>query len=391
MSAPVAIADAAPALAVGRVVVKIGSALLVDQRTGLRAAWLEALAADLARRQRAGTRIVVVSSGAIALGRAVMGLGSGPLRLEAAQAAAAVGQIELARAWSEALRPHGVVAGQVLLTLSDTEGRSSRRSYLNARDTLDHLIRHSAVPIVNENDTVATSEIRYGDNDRLAARVATMVRADTLVLLSDVDGLYTAPPAQGGGRLVPRVDAITPEIEAMAGDAGSGLSRGGMRTKVEAARIATGAGTAMIIASGRETDPLARLERGANHTLFAAGEGARARKAWIGGQLRPSGRLVVDDGAVGALGEGRSLLPIGVTRVEGTFARGDVVEIADRAGRVLGHGLAAYNARDAALITGVRSGDIAARLGYEGRAALVHRDDMMIAPPGRDGNGDASC
>ena len=365
-------------LAVPRLVVKIGSALLVDQAAGLRTRWLHALVADLARRHASGTRIVVVSSGAIALGRAVLGLGVGPLKLEAAQAAAAVGQIELARAWSEAFRRHGLIAGQVLLTLSDTEGRASRRSYLNARDTLDHLLAHGAVPIVNENDTVATTEIRYGDNDRLAARVATMVRADLLVLLSDIDGLYTAPPNVAGAELVPRVDAITPAIEAMAGDAGSGLSRGGMKTKVDAARIATDAGTAMIIASGREDDPLGALEAGANHTLFVAHDTARARKAWIGGQLQPAGRLTIDAGAVRALGEGRSLLPIGVTAVSGTFGRGDAVEIADTDGRVLGHGLAGYGARDAGAIAGLRSGDIEGALGYEGRAALIHRDDMML-------------
>ena len=308
----------------------------------------------------------------------MLGLGVGPLKLEAAQAAAAVGQIELARAWSEAFRRHGLIAGQVLLTLSDTEGRASRRSYLNARDTLDHLLAHGAVPIVNENDTVATTEIRYGDNDRLAARVATMVRADLLVLLSDIDGLYTAPPNVAGAELVPRVDAITPAIEAMAGDAGSGLSRGGMKTKVDAARIATDAGTAMIIASGRADDPLGALEAGANHTLFVAHDTARARKAWIGGQLQPAGRVTIDAGAVRALGEGRSLLPIGVTAVSGTFGRGDAVEIADADGRVLGHGLAGYGARDAGAIAGLRSGDIEGALGYEGRAALIHRDDMML-------------
>ena len=370
-------------LAVQRLVVKIGSALLVDQRNGLREAWLDALVADLARRRGAGVEIVVVSSGAIALGRAVLALGTGPLKLEAAQAAAAVGQIELARAWSQAFRRHGIVAGQVLLTLSDTEGRSSRRSYLNARDTLDHLLTHGAVPIVNENDTVATSEIRYGDNDRLAARVATMVRADMLVLLSDIDGLYTAPPGTGAAAdLVREVPSITPAIEAMAGDAGSGLSRGGMKTKIDAARIATDAGTAMVIASGREADPLARLDAGANRTLFHAHRGARARKAWIGGQLQPSGRITVDAGAAAALSAGRSLLPIGVASVSGAFGRGDAVEIADPAGRVLGHGLAAYGADEARRIAGLRSGDIEAALGYEGRSALVHRDDMFI--PERD-------
>ena len=369
----------------GRIVVKVGSALLVGEG-GLRRDWLSGLSADLARRHAGGAEIVVVSSGAIALGRTLLGLGSGSLRLDAAQCAAAVGQIELARAWAEAFGDHGLIAGQVLLTLTDTEGRDSRRNYLNARDTLTQLLRRRAVPVVNENDTVATSEIRYGDNDRLAARVATMVGADLLVLLSDIDGLYTAPPAlDPSARHVPRVARITPEIEAMAGDAGSGLSRGGMKTKVEAARIATEAGTTMVIASGRLDDPLGAIDRGANATWFDA-QGARsARKVWIGGQLDVRGRLTVDDGAARALSQGRSLLAVGVREVAGRFRRGDIVEVADGAGRVLAHGLAGYDAQEAALIAGAQSDEIEERLGYARRAALVHRDDltMHLLEPGR--------
>ena len=359
-----------------RIVVKVGSALLVETQ-GLRRAWLASLVADLAGLP-APRGIVVVSSGAIALGRRILGLGDGPLRLDEAQGAAAVGQIELARAWAEAFAAHDRVAGQILLTLNDTEGGAGRRSYLNARDTLATLLARGAVPVVNENDTVATSEIRYGDNDRLAARVATMVGADLLVLLSDVDGLYTAPPAlDASARHIPHVERITSEIEAMAGDAGSGLSRGGMRTKVDAARIATEAGTAMLIASGRVDHPLAALANGARATTFTARTGHRARKAWIGGQLAASGRLIVDDGAARALLAGRSLLPVGVRAVEGAFSRGDIVEIV-HGDRVLAHGVAGYGAREAAVIAGTQSRDIESVLGYPGRAALVHRDDMTM-------------
>ena len=361
-----------------RIVVKIGSALLVGGG-GLRHRWLEGLCADLARRHADGVEIVVVSSGAIALGRSLLALGTGVLRLDAAQAAAAVGQIELAGAWGRALGSHDLVAAQVLLTLTDTEGRGARRNYLNARDTLSQLIRRRTVPVVNENDTVATSEIRYGDNDRLAARVAAMVGADLLVLLSDIDGLYTAPPAlDPNAQHVPHVARITPAVEAMAGDAGSGLSRGGMRTKVEAARIATEAGAAMVIASGRVDDPLGAIDRGGRATWFDAGGGRSARKVWIGGQLAVRGRLCVDDGAVRALADGRSLLAVGVRGVTGRFERGDAVEIADAGGRVLAHGLAGYDADEADRIAGARSDEIEARLGYARGAALVHRDDLVM-------------
>ena len=373
----------APLARAKRLCVKVGSSLLVGA-DGLREDWLHSLVADLARRHGAGTGepgtdVLVVSSGAIAMGRTVCDFGERPLALDEAQAAAAIGQIELARAWGDAFREHGLVAAQVLLTLSDTEGSGSRRSYLNARDTLAKLSSLRAVPVVNENDTVATSEIRYGDNDRLAARVATMAGADMLVLLSDIDGLRTAPPALNRhAALIERVDAITPEIEAMAGDAGSGLSRGGMKTKLDAARIATRAGCAMIIASGREDDPLGRLDRGAPHTLFTASDDpASARKRWIGGQLQTAGHVEVDEGAAMALHDGRSLLPAGVTHVEGDFRRGDTVEVR-AGGRAVARGLVAYSASDARLIMGLRTDAVEERLGMHRRAALIHRDDLAL-------------
>ena len=368
----------APLAGAKRLCVKVGSSLLVGA-DGLRETWLHSLVADLARRHGEGTDVLVVSSGAIAMGRTVCDFAERPLSLDEAQAAAAIGQIELAGAWGQAFRAHGLIAAQVLLTLSDTEGAASRRSYLNARDTLAKLSALRAVPVVNENDTVATSEIRYGDNDRLAARVATMAGADMLVLLSDIDGLFTAPPAQDPqAKLIERVDAITPEIEAMAGDAGSGLSRGGMKTKLDAARIATRAGCAMIIASGRDDDPLGRLERGGPHTLFTAvKDPTSARKRWIGGQLHCAGHVEVDEGAAHALHDGRSLLPAGVTRVEGDFRRGDTVEVRLN-GRAVARGLVAYSASEARHIMGLRTDAVEERLGMHRRAALIHRDDLAL-------------
>ncbi len=360
-----------------RIVVKIGSALLIDPSAGLRGDWLAMLASDVARLAGGGAEVLIVSSGAIALGRTVLGLPRGPLRLEESQAAAAVGQIALARAWSEALQVHDLAAGQILLTLGDTE---ERRRYLNARSTIQTLLRLKAVPVINENDTVATLEIRYGDNDRLAARVATMTSADLLVLLSDIDGLYTAPPngAQKAD-FVPEVPRITAEIAAMAGSAGSELSRGGMATKIEAGRIATAAGTAMIIASGRIDHPLKSIDEGARSTWFAPlGNPVTARKRWIGGTLEPRGTVVVDAGAATALRDGRSLLPAGVVRLEGTFARGDAVVILDAGGAELGRGLAAYDRADAESIIGRKSREIEGILGYKGRAEMIHRDDMTL-------------
>jgi len=362
-----------------RLVVKVGSALLVEGGTGaLKSDWLASLAADLAALKRGGTEVIVVSSGAIALGRGVLGLPRGALKLEESQAAAAVGQIALARAWSEAFGVHGITAAQVLLTLGDTE---ERRRYLNARSTLATLAKLDAVAVINENDTVATSEIRYGDNDRLAARVATMASADILVLLSDIDGLYTAPPAlDPAARHIPVVDRVTPAIEAMAGAAGSELSRGGMKTKIDAAKIAVAAGTTMVIASGKRLNPIAAVDGGAKATWFLAERTpATARKTWIAGSLMPRGRIVVDAGAVKALAGGRSLLPAGVVAVDGAFERGDAVRIVDEAGRELGRGLVAYDRADAERLVRRNSREIEAILGYPGRAEMIHRDDLTLA------------
>ena len=361
-----------------RIIVKVGSSLLVDSSAGvIKESWLASLTADLAALHGDSRDILVVSSGAIVLGRAVLKLASGPLKLEDSQAAAAVGQIALARTWAEVLGRHAITAGQVLVTLQDTE---ERRRYLNARSTIDKLLEWRAVPVINENDTVATSEIRYGDNDRLAARVATMVSADLLILLSDVDGLYEAPPdADASARHVPCVSRVTPEIEAMAGAAGSELSRGGMQTKIEAARIATSAGTHMIIASGRVEHPLRAVAEGARCTWFlTAANPVTARKKWIAGTLEPKGTLVIDAGAVAALRRGKSLLPAGIVQVDGVFARGDAVIIRGPDGAEIGRGLSAYDAHDAEKIRGRSSADIASILGFSGRTEMVHRDDLVV-------------
>jgi glutamate 5-kinase len=361
-----------------RIVVKVGSSLLVDAQAGkLKESWLASLADDLAGLHRDKRDVIVVSSGAIALGRAVLKLAEGPLKLEDSQAAAAVGQIALARTWTEALARHGITAGQVLVTLGDTE---ERRRYLNARSTIDTLLQWRALPVINENDTVATTEIRYGDNDRLAARVASMASADLLVLLSDVDGLYDAPPAANAqANFIAVVDRITPAIEEMAGAAASHLSRGGMQTKIEAAKIATQAGTHMLIASGRVAHPLAAIAQGTRCTWFLTGANpVTARKKWIAGTLEPKGILTIDAGAVAALRGGRSLLPAGVFKIEGSFARGDAVVIRGPDGLEVGRGLVAYDAEDAAKIKGQPSAQIATILGFGGRAAMVHRDDLVI-------------
>nr|CAD6596092.1 glutamate 5-kinase [Rhizobium sp. Khangiran2] len=364
-----------------RIVVKIGSALLVDRNTGLKSEWLDSICMDIAALKARGIDTLVVSSGAIALGRTVLGLPGGALKLEESQAAAAVGQIALARAWSESLSRDNLIAGQILLTLGDTE---ERRRYLNARATINQLLKIGAVPIINENDTVATSEIRYGDNDRLAARVATMTSADLLVLLSDIDGLYTAPPhLDPEARFLDSILAITPEIEAMAGGAASELSRGGMRTKIDAGKIATSAGCAMIIASGKDKHPLGAIDEGARSSWFApSGSPVAARKTWIAGQLQPAGKLVVDAGAQAALGGGKSLLPAGVVSVAGNFHRGDTVAVIGTDGREIARGLASYDADEARQIAGRKSGEIEAILGYPGRAAMVHRDDLVVTLAG---------
>ncbi len=362
-----------------RIVVKIGSALLIDRASGqLKAAWLESLADDVAELTAAGKEVILVSSGAIALGRHVLGLPRGSLELEQSQAAAAVGQISLASAYQDIFRGRDRVVAQVLLTLGDTE---ERRRYLNARRTMDTLLAHKAIPVVNENDTVATAEIRYGDNDRLSARVASMMSADVLVLLSDIDGLYTAPPAiDPTARHIPEVRAITAEIEAMAGDSASELSKGGMRTKIEAAKIAMGGGTSMVITTGETLHPLAAIGAGARCTWFlASSDPVAARKRWIAGQLEPAGHVTIDAGAEKALLSGKSLLPAGVRRLEGTFDRGDAVVIRSADGRELGRGLIAYARADAELIIGKKSSEIEALLGHAGRAELIHRDDMALA------------
>lgn len=367
-----------------RIVVKIGSALLVDRDSGaLRADWLKALAQDVARLKARGADVILVSSGSIALGRGVLKLPEGTLPLEQSQAAAAVGQIRLARAYEEALAPHDITTAQVLVTLEDT---TSRRRYLNTRATLGTLVNLGTVPIVNENDTVATDEIRYGDNDRLAAQVAVTVGADMLVLLSDVDGLYTGNPNSDPDAVhLPEVAEITPAIEDMAGDAGSGLSKGGMKTKVLAAKTATAAGCAMLIGQGAPAHALRALEEGARCTLFTPQTDPHiARKRWISA-MKPRGAVFVDAGAVRALGQGKSLLPAGLSRIEGNFGRGDPVAIRDPEGHVLGHGLARYTAEEASLIAGHRSAEIEELLGYPGRAVLIHRDDMALQTSAKTG------
>ena len=360
------------------IVVKIGSSTLVDAATGaLSRDWLDAFATDVARVKARGQQVVLVSSGAIALGRRNLKLASGALKLEEAQAAAAVGQIALARAWSEALAAHGLTVAQVLLTLGDTE---NRRRYLNARSTMKTLLDLGAVPVINENDTVATAEIRFGDNDRLAARVTGMIEADCLVLLSDIDGLYTADPrTDSKAQFIPEIPQITPEIDAMAGAAGSDMGSGGMATKVMAARIATDAGANMVIANGNLRPPLKGIEDGARCSWFlASATPAAARKRWIAGTLKAAGGITIDTGAVAALAQGKSLLPAGVVSVDGAFERGDCVAVKDSTGREVARGLVAYGADDARRIARAKSGEIETILGYRGRAEMIHRDDMAL-------------
>ncbi len=361
-----------------RVVIKIGSSLLVQPSTGrIHRSWLEALCEDIARMRSRGQQVVLVSSGAIALGRRILNMNEGILRLEESQAAAAAGQVALAHAYSETLSASDLHVAQVLLTLSDTE---QRRRYLNARNTLKTLLDLGAVPVVNENDTVATEEIRYGDNDRLAARVAQLVSADCLVLLSDIDGLYSADPGvDPDARLIPLVNELTPEIEALAGESRSGMGRGGMVTKLIAARIALGAGCHVAIANGRLDRPLLAMEQGGRCTWFVRHRSpAAARKQWIAGTLKPLGSLQLDEGAMTALQAGKSLLPAGVTAVHGEFERGDAVALTGPDGRVLGHGLSAYTSVEALSIAGSQSNEIAGILGYGGRDELIHRDDLVL-------------
>jgi glutamate 5-kinase len=363
-------------------VVKIGSALVVDG-SAPRAAWLDGVAADVAAAKARGTAVILVSSGAIALARRTLGFTQARLRLEEKQAAAAVGQIRLAQAWAHALSAHGLTAAQLLLTLDDTE---DRRRYLNARATLTTLLGLGCVPVINENDSVATAEIRFGDNDRLAARVAEMVQADRLLLLSDIDGLYTADPRTNpAAQHIPTVPQITPEIEAMGGEPPPGYSSGGMRTKLVAARIATQAGCPMAIALGTVQNPIEAVVAGARCTWFlAAPEGRTARKRWIAGSLAPLGALVVDAGAARALVAGRSLLPAGLRGVEGTFDRGDPVVVRGANGVALAQGLSAYGADDLRRIAGHRSEEIEALLGWRGRDEAIHRDDLVLLQPQAD-------
>jgi glutamate 5-kinase len=362
-----------------RLVVKIGSSILVDEKLGqIRREWLEALTSDVARLHRGGCEVVLVSSGAIRLGRTYLKLPSGPLKLEESQAAAATGQIQLAHAYQESLARHGITVAQILLTLDDSE---ERRRYLNARQTMATLLGLGAVPVINENDTVATDEIRFGDNDRLGARVAEMISADTLVLLSDIDGLYTGDPrSDATAKHIPEIREITPEIEAMAGVAASELSNGGMVTKLMAGRIAMAAGCRMAIADGRPVGALGNLIDGAARCSWFLPEGSplSARKKWIKGSLKSAGSLMVDDGAVRALSTGKSLLPAGVTGIDGEFKRGDVVDVKDKVGRVLARGLVAYAAEDARRIAGRKSAEIERLLGFRGRDEMVHRDDLVV-------------
>ena len=359
-----------------RLIIKIGSALLVEAATGqVKSQWLESLVADISDLKAKGADIIIVSSGAIALGRRKLKFASGPLKLEQSQAAAAVGQIALADAWSQALARHGLMAAQILLTLNDTE---HRRRYLNARSTITTLLEQGAIPVINENDTVATSEIRYGDNDRLAARVTSMIMGDCLVLLSDIDGLYSAPPGTPGATRLSQVDEITPAIEAMAGKPVSGLGSGGMITKIEAGKIALGAGANMVIASGHIAHPLKAIDAGECTWFMAPATASSARKRWIAGSLIPSGKLHVDQGAAKALSQGASLLPAGVRKIEGDFARGDTVSILGPEGQELARGLIAYDASDASAIIGKRSTEIESILGWRGRDEMIHRDDLVL-------------
>ncbi|HEX3847507.1 MAG TPA: glutamate 5-kinase [Steroidobacteraceae bacterium] len=361
-----------------RVVVKVGSSLLVDADKGrLNRAWLENFARDVAACRKRGQEVILVSSGAIALGRRHLGLSAGKLKLEESQAAAAVGQIRLAHAYKELLEAHDITVAQILLTIGDTE---QRRRYLNARGTLNTLLALGSVPVINENDTVATAEIRYGDNDRLAARVAQMVAADCLILLSDVDGLYTADPgADPDAEFIGRVLEITPAIEAMAGGAGTDMGSGGMHTKIAAAKIAVGAGCHLCIAKGAVQHPLRRIEDGERCTWFIpTSTPVATRKQWIAGTLKPAGAIVIDEGAVRALMGGKSLLPAGVTRAVGRFDRGDTVSILGPDGSEVARGMCAYSDGDAARIIGRKSADIEKLLGYRGRDEIVHRDDLVL-------------
>lgn len=377
-STPQLHSTAQPLLQARRIVIKVGSALLVDGASGaVKRDWLATLAADIAALRKRGQEVLLVSSGAIALGRRQLGLAPGALKLEEKQAAAAVGQIRLAHAWTEVLEQHELSVAQILLTPGDTE---QRRRYLNARNTLRTLLKLGSVPVINENDTVATTEIRYGDNDRLAARVAQMISADCLILLSDVDGLYTADPTRDpNAQFIPEVRAITPEIQAMAGGSASAVGTGGMATKIAAAKIAVGAGCHMCVSLGRELHPVQRIEAGARCSWFyPSASPATMRKQWIAGMLQPVGELYVDGGAAAALSRGKSLLPAGVTRIVGPFQRGDALIVRDASGKEIARGLVAYSSVDAERLLGHKSSEIEALLGFQGRDEMIHRDDLVL-------------
>jgi glutamate 5-kinase len=362
-----------------RVVIKIGSALLVEDESGaIRRTWLDALADDVAMLRARGAEVLIVSSGAISVGRRHLGLTGRTIRLEEKQAAAATGQIRLAHAYQETLARHGITVAQILLTPEDTE---ARRRHLNARATMDQLLKLGAVPVINENDSVATEEIRFGDNDRLAARVAQMVSADTLILLSDIDGLYTADPRKRADAAhIPVVTEVTAEIEAMGGEAATGYSSGGMVTKLAAAKIALAAGCRMAITFGKKTNPLRALDEGAPATWFLpSATPLSARKRWIAAHVAPAGTVAIDAGAVAALGAGKSLLPAGVTRIEGGFERGDLIRVLGPDGREIARGLSAYGAAEMERIRGRRSAEIVSVLGYRGRDEIIHRDDLVMS------------
>ena len=363
-----------------RVIIKIGSALLVDQETGtVNRRWLTALAGDLAQFRARGQEVVIVSSGAIAVGRRHLGLGTGQLRLEESQAAAATGMVRLTHTYQEVLAEHDLTLAQVLVTLDDSE---NRRRYINARNTLETLLKLGAVPLINENDTVATDEIRFGDNDRLASRVAVMVSADALVLLSHVDGLYDKDPTENddANHIAEVQGEISAAVQGMAGTSMSYDGSGGMLTKLEAARIAMAAGTRMAITDGTELNPLKRMEEGALCTWFLPDANPKtARKRWIASALKPAGIIIVDDGALGALNDGKSLLPAGVTEIQGRFERGDAVVVTAQDGREIARGITAYSANDARRIMGNKTSEIEGILGYRGRDELVHRDDLVLS------------
>jgi glutamate 5-kinase len=360
-----------------RLVVKVGSSLLIDADGNVHRRWLEGFAEDIATLQGDGHQVLVVSSGAIAIGSTILDINKRRARLEDLQAAAAAGQVQLVHAYQEALGLHGIAAAQILLTPEDTE---NRRRFLNARGTLEKLLERAVIPIINENDTVATEEICYGDNDRLAARVAQMVMADALLLLSDVDGLYTADPGSDtAAEHIPEVRKITDDVQRMAGETRSDIGSGGMATKVQAARIATHAGCSTVIACGAIERPIEALAAGGRCTIFRAeGSPASARKQWLAGVLEVRGELRIDDGAGNALNDGKSLLPVGVVDVVGNFRRGDVVTLVNCAGRELGRGLAEYSDDEARRLAGCRSEQIEERLGYRGRSVMVHRDELVL-------------